>query len=173
MAERTKLVTGVREALKRLETKDFSSRSAYQKLINNAEDCLFAIYKAGLSLINFTQEEKLEFGILLQQALPAIGCRISYIVSNFPPGSLRSSKIERSGLQFLFDDYKDFPVSKNNEDGDAYDMSTALSDFREKEDIEAWDDCLKRMVVDDLDPGVGAPQPSTPVVPSTHWWWVF
>ncbi|CAG7833430.1 unnamed protein product [Allacma fusca] len=148
MDKRAKLVTEVIESLKRFGKLNFSSRQEYQKIVDNAEDCLFAIYKAGISQVKFTPEEKTEIGPLVHQSLPALGSRISYIVSHFPPTSVENSKIERSGLQFVLDDFKDLPAST----GSAATIEKDLSDFEIAEDIEGWDDYLKNLVVDYLSP---------------------
>lgn len=161
------MVMDLREALQRIQNFTFSTRSEYQTLMNNVEDCLIVMCKAGVSQINFTPEDKLELGILVQNALPAISSRINYIVSDFPPRDIQSSKYERSGLQFLFDDYKDFPVCRA--EGDASELSQVLSDFKAKEDVDEWDGYLRRFFVDHFDPSTGTPQ-SSPNVPLSHWW---
>ena len=169
MADRTKLVTGIRDALKKFETQDFDSKSRYQTGFHYARDVLFAFYKAGVSRIPLTQEEKLQFAQLLQPALPALGCRICYIVSAFPPNGLESSKAERSGLQFLFDYFTDCTTSKTDDD-DGSSIIEDLNKFREEQDVDEWDEFLKSDFVDYLDPGIGLSKYSTPDVPPHHWW---
>ena len=162
------LVDGMRKALKKIETGDFSSRSGYQRIIDNAADLLFAVFEVGTAQIALTLEDKMEFAPMIQEALPAIGCRICCIVLDFPPGGLDSSKIERSGLQFIFDYFKDFP-QKNTDDA-ASSITQDLEELWEEQDVDEWDEFLGGITTEYMDPGVGLSKYETPAVPHHHWW---
>ena len=168
MDERAELVDGMRQALKKLETRDFSSRSGYQRIINNAEDLLFAVFEVGAAQIALTLEEKMEFAPMIQDALSAIGFRVCRIVLDFPPGGLDSSKIERSGLQFIFDYFKDFP--QQNTDDEASSITQDLEEFWEEQDVDEWDEFLDGITTEYMDPGIGLSTYETPDVPQHHWW---
>ena len=159
MADRTELVDGLRVALKKLESQDFSLRTGYQSILHDAEDLLFAFFEFGSSGSTLTQEEKVEFAPLIQQALLAIGFRVSYVVGVFPSAGLESSYIERSGLQYIFDHFKGLPMAGITQD---------LKNFEKEESIDVWDGCLQEY---SDDPGFTVTEDFKSKLPRSHYWW--
>lgn len=170
MTDRVKLVTSIVENLKVLANPSFSNNANIATMSSAAENLLLAIYKAGVSKINYTLEEKKNIGPLVPPALQALGYRLFTLENGFGSGPVDSSRIERSGFQFLLDDFKDFPISFEEK---SQTLETALKEFVDHEDFESLDERLKTSVLDPyVDDGVRSQSFEEEIakLPSTHWW---
>lgn len=170
MTDREKLLTAVVENLKLLANCSFSNNANIAKTSSLAEDTLFAIYKAGVSKVKYTPEEEKTIGPLVPLALQALGYRVFNLENNFGSESVDSCRIERSGLQFLLDDFKHFPASSEDK---SQTLEKTLKEFTDREDIESLDERLKSPVFDPyIDDGVRSKTFKEEIakLPSTHWW---
>lgn len=172
MTAREKLLTAVVENLKLLANSSFSNDANIAKTSSLAENSLVAIYKAGVSKVNYTPEEKKTIGPLVPLALQALGYRVFNLDNNFGSETVDSCRIERSGLQFLLDDFKDFPASSEDQ---SHTLEKVLKEFADREDIESLDERLKSSVFDPyIDDGVRSQSFEDEIaqLPSTHWWFL-
>jgi hypothetical protein len=171
MAERGKLVSDVIQGLRALQDCKFTSLEDCRRNSFEAEKLLVRLYKAGIAGVKYTKEEGDIIGPLVPGALDVLGLRVDDILICFPPTSVTSSKVERSGLQFLLDDCKDFPASSSNK---TKTLEEPIQTFLDRQDIEGWD---KRLKDAEYDPVTEAAWPADSIkevvdkIPSTHHWW--
>lgn len=170
MTNREKLLSAIVQDLKVLAKSSFNNSANIAKTSSAAENFLFSIYKAGVSGIDYTPEEKKTIGPLIPPALQALGYRVFTLDNSFGSVSVDSCRIERSGLQFLLDDFKDFPASAEDK---SQTLENVLKEFVDREDIESLDEHLKSSVFDPyIEDGVRSQTFEEEIgkLPSTHWW---
>lgn len=168
MANRLTPVANVIAALEDLHKTGFDhSQAGFQRSAHQAATLLRALYKVHTSGAEYTRKDKERVGPLVEPALSAITNWIGLTVDRFPPHrNIAHSKRERSGLQFLLDDYKDFPSVGSKT------IADSLKSFRISADIEEWDEKLK-------DPSFTADfeivefdltEDEKLKLPQSHWW---
>lgn len=169
MTDREKLLTAIVQYLKALANASFSNNANIAKTSSTAEDLLYAIYKAGVSEINYTPAEQKTIGPLVPPALQALGYRVFTLDNSFGSSSVDSCRIERSGLQFLLHDFKDFPASSED---NSQTLEKVLKEFADREDIESLDEHLKSSVFDPYIDGDRSQSFEEEIakLPLTHWW---
>uniref|UniRef100_A0A1B6KIZ3 Uncharacterized protein n=1 Tax=Graphocephala atropunctata TaxID=36148 RepID=A0A1B6KIZ3_9HEMI len=169
MAEAGKIVKKIIEGLKTLANSRFESNADCLKISSTAEDLLFTVYKAGVSNTAYTFEEKLIIGPLIPPALQGLGYKLSTLQSSFSSHSVDAMRIQRSGLQFFIDIFKDFPSSSEKSET----LEDTLKEFVEREDLDGLDECLRTAefdsYTDDSERSAGL-QAEIAKLPSTHWW---
>lgn len=168
MADRQKLVTLTIKAFKELQGCDEDLTLTHiEEISYQAASLLRTIYTVELLGVKFTRTEREIIGPLVKSALFAIENWIDLSADSFPPHyNLAHSKRERSGLQFLLDNYADFPT------GESETVADLLGNLRETTDLEGWDKRLHRapfsvnfdIVEFDI------PDQEKLRLPRTHWW---
>ncbi|KAG8271669.1 hypothetical protein J6590_057689 [Homalodisca vitripennis] len=172
MTETDKIVKRIIEGLKIIGNSKFDNKADLLKILSNAEDLLFAVYKAGVLNTAYTLEEKRTIGPLVPIALQALGYKLSTLENSFSSHSIDAVRIQRSGLQFFIDTFKDFPLS--TEDKPAT-LEETLKEFVEREDLNGLDDCLRTAEFDcysDDSERSANLQAEISKLPSTHWWFI-
>lgn len=121
--------------------------------------CIFDIEIAGLQ---FTRDESELAGPLLKDCLTCLddwtsSSQMTYsgVASDFSP--------MRSGLQFLLDNYKDFP------DGWGGTLGSHLEEFESGSDLIEWDEEFR-----ELEPQATKCEYFDSIrdkIPDSHWWW--
>ncbi|KAG8271667.1 hypothetical protein J6590_057687 [Homalodisca vitripennis] len=170
MSEPGKIVKRITEGLKIIGNSKFDSKADLVKTSSTAEDLLFAFYKAGVLNIAYTLEEKRTIGPLVQPALQGLGYKLSTLQSSFSSHSTDAVRIQRSGLQFFIDTFKDFPASTDDKSAT---LEETLKEFVEHEDLDGLDDCLRTAEFDcysDDSERSATLQAEISKLPSTHWW---
>lgn len=98
---------------------------------------LRALYNVGIHGEKFTPEDRITIGSAFTSASFAIGYWVSSTVDEFPPhNNIAHSRRERSGLQFLLDNYIGFTPEEWKK------LSLLLQNFNDKEEMEEWDKLL-------------------------------
>lgn len=85
-----------------------------------------------------TPEEQQKIGPLIKASLPVIGSLVSDCVNTFSSHRAHESKILRSGLQFMLEDYKNFlistPATTSKESQKSETLKICFKEFCEAED---------------------------------------
>lgn len=170
MTDRGKIVTKVVEGFKALANCQYNDKADFAKISSTAEDLLFAVYKAGVSNVVYTDIEKRTIGPLVPSAIQGLGYQLSELQTSFSSQSIDSVRIQRSGFQFLIDELKNFPAKTEDK---SKSLDETLREFMEREDVEGLDERLKTA---EFDPYSDDSERSTRLqaeiakLPSTHWW---
>ena len=170
MTDRGKIVSKIIEGFKALANSQLDDKADFVKISSTAEDLLFAVYKAGVSNIVYTDNEKRTIGPLVPSAMQGLGYQLSDLQISFSSQSIDSVRIQRSGFQFLIDIFKDFPAKTEDK---SISFEESLKEFVEREDVEGLDERLKTA---EFDPYSDDSERSTMLqaeivkLPSTHWW---
>lgn len=170
MADHSKIIKRIIEGLKTLANSQFDSEEEFVKISTIATNILFEVYKAGVSNTTFTSEEKRTIGPLIPLALQGLAYKLSILHVSFSSNSIDSLRIQRSGLQFFIDIFKDFPASTEDE---SESLEKILKEFLEREGVDALDDRLRTAEFDPYcDDGERSAslQAEIAKLPSTHWW---
>lgn len=170
MAARDKIIEKIIERLKTLAKSKFSCKEELRVVKVAAQDFFFEVFEVGISNTTFTYEEKRTIGPLVPPALRDLGYGLTILEGMFSSGSIDSARIERSGLQFFIDTFKDFPAS--TEDG-SESLEKTIDEFLYHEDVDAIDRHLKTAAsFDDCFDFPRSPSFEAEIakLPSTHWW---
>ena len=130
------------------------------------DEILNLLFKIGKNKIEFSEEERKVIGPLMEEIIQNIDNFISVMITSDPEAELRNL-IRRSGIQFLLDNFNEFPVTADEVLGDS------LKIIQESENLEEFDESL----MTDHPLGLGY-VPFSPAelkrpegVPETHKWW--
>lgn len=133
-----------------------------------AERVFFDIYDLGISGHVFSEDEKNELGPLLGIVMPNLEFCIRREYFHFPTSSYKSACYVRSGLQYLRDNYRDFP----NLDGT---LDTAIREWLDDSavDYEEYDDWFKVFRGDpyEYDIHFGSEDEDADSRDPSHTWW--
>jgi len=162
---REQLVRNVIGALRKLESANLRSDFNADFHYMSCEQFLLTIYYAGINNVCYTNAEKLEIGPLFHRTRRYVSFLLGCCEYGFLTTPITYSKLERSGLEFLMNDYSDFPAEKEG-------TKTLKEDFeeiKEFDDVEGWDILFKQYTPD----GLYFPEsaPPDPRVPRSHFWW--
>lgn len=130
------------------------------------DEILGLLFKIGKNKIEFSEEERKVIGPLMKEIIQNIDNFISVMITYDPEAEL-DNLIRRSGIQFLLDNFKEFPVTANEVLGDS------LKIIQESENLEEFDE----KVMTDHPLGLGyvifepADLKRPEGVPETHKWW--
>lgn len=160
------------QLLKSLKNAKFTPHSEYLKTVFQVDEVLDCFFQIEVSKTKFGPSEQNVIGPLIVEALRAIGTWVSHSVDEIHEGIIENYKIERSGLEFLLDRYREFP------DGRGSRLVYAFEDFKATEDVEGWDEQFKN-VNNSYDPNLYYKTSDEPTlnaqelkqVPESHWWW--
>nr|XP_034837772.1 uncharacterized protein LOC117994002 [Maniola hyperantus] len=161
MTDRGKVVKKIIERLDTLAKSQFDSASDLMKISLTTEDLLYAVYKAGVSNVAYTLEESQTIGFLVAAALQGLGYQVSTLHNTFSSTSIDSVRIQRSGLQFFIDTFKDFSADSSET------LEKTLKEFVEREDVDGLDERLRTA---EFDPYCDDGELRRAKLPSTHWW---
>ncbi|CAF1125983.1 unnamed protein product, partial [Brachionus calyciflorus] len=135
------------------------------------QDVLVAAFQTGIAKIDFKDDERRIIGSLIKDVIKKIDEFIFEVGYSFEHNEASNCMVFRSGLQFMFDNFKSFPVSQSEtlEDTFKYFNNTesietldeALHKWKENTDSLAFDD----IIFDKED----ITRPND--VPSSHIWW--
>ena len=162
---REQLVRNVIRALRKLENLNMRPDIETKFHYTVCEQFLLTIYYAGIHNVHYTDAEKLEIGPLFHRIRGYISFLVGSCEYGFYTTAITYSKLERSGLEFLMNDYSDFPAEKEG-------TKTLKEDFeeiKEFDDVEGWDILFKEYTPDDCYFPESAPP--DPRVPRSHFWW--
>ena len=163
----TVLVNLLRELL--AAAKD-SGETCSPKLAHRAEDVLVKFFEIGKKRSSFTADEKRTVGPLIKAVLPALELKVDREIRRFPTTAFETVCACRSGLQYLLDDYRDFPTSA--EKGSIILLAEDLEKFAESLDLEEYDDSFRNYQVNEFDPAIDVSAEITKVLKSHWWWWL-
>lgn len=76
-------------------------------------DIFYDLYEIGIAKQDFTEEEKRTIGNLFASVMPKLEVCIDREIFQFPTSSFKAACIIRSGLQYLVENYTDFPTGDN------------------------------------------------------------
>lgn len=154
------------ECLQDLKTVDYSDTTKAQFLVSRAEDALNYIYLIGLKQKSFTSEEKRTFGPLIARSVKALQINIESTAYLYRTRLDNSVLMKRSAIQFLIDNYSQFPVGN----------STLAEKFQEV-DIQESVGILDKLIdkwchMTDSDLGSSDRESAgASKVPESHIWW--
>ena len=130
------------------------------------DEILNLLFKIGKNKIEFSEEERKVIGPLMKEIIQNIDNFISVMITYDPEAEL-DNLIRRSGIQFLLDNFKEFPVTVDEVLGDSLKM------LQESENLEEFDESL--MTDHPLGLGYVIFEPAElkrpEGVPETHKWW--
>lgn len=145
-----------------------SPQVEYLKIIKLVNEYLEILYEIEIQQIKLSESDKNIIGPLIYESLIPLSIWISHTTEDLSKYNLY--KEQRSGLQFLLDNYQDFP------DGTGKLLKDAFKEFLEFENLEGWDEQFKHVCncFDiETDIFVDEPMPDMTYIPETHWWWKF
>jgi hypothetical protein len=151
-----------------LEKENNPTRGTKNYLAEQVFELVFYIGKKG---IEFTEEERKVIGPLIKVIIRFLGIYILRIGWVFVPDFDGYNLLQRSGIQFLLDNFKEFPVINEELLGDS------LKELQDSEGLEIFDETLTYykdnqgfMDFESLPLPLGDPvRPEG--VPETHIWW--
>jgi hypothetical protein len=151
-----------------LKNENNPSRETKNYLAEQVFELVFYIGKKG---IEFTEEERNVIGPLIKEIIRFLGIYILRIGWIFVPDFDGYHLLQRSGIQFLLDNFKEFPVTNEELLGDS------LKELQDSEELEIFDERLAAYNKENppLDyesfpmPLVDPVRPEG--VPETHFWW--
>lgn len=155
----------LKEILKELKTAKLIPKEDKIKTLHLAELVWLYLFEIGRKKIIFTESEKKEIGPLIDYALPILSLEIGYCIDRFETSLSESTLIERSGIEFLLIDYKDFPAADGRNK-----LEKRLEEFKRKTDFEE----LTATLVNWIEGPAGPLDFTGPVpdgVPESHHWW--
>lgn len=123
------------------------------------------VYKIAISDYKFTSEEKSDIGKLLVNSVSNLQFYLSLRVDDYDSHSGLIARHDRSSLQFLLDNYKDFQLP----DGER--LQTYLDNLIDPEDLKQWDRYLLNYIDGEEDAIVDISSKEFSRIPETHWWW--
>lgn len=130
-------------------------------------EIVFNIGKSGLAVI---EEDRVIIGPLIKEIIPALDNCLFDLGLKFDPDRGQYNLVLRSGVQYLLDNFKDFPVAENQVLGEF------LKTIQDSESLQTFDEELfswrDNPTVSLESISHSASDLSRPVgVPETHRWW--
>lgn len=145
------------------------NQSKFVKL--DVQDALVTIFQIGMAKVDFKEDERRVIGSLLKDVIKPIDDFIFGAGYSFEHNDASNNLVFRSGLQFMLDDFKSFPVSQNET------LEDRFKYFKNIESIKTLDEALQNwkkstyslgetdIIFDKED--ITRPKE----VPSSHTWW--
>lgn len=137
----------------------------------NVKNVLKKAYAVGIAKIEFQDDERRAIGSLIKDVIKPIDECIFNIGYSFEHNYAPLNLVLRSGLQFMFDNFKTFPTSQNET------LEETFKYLKDSESIETLDEALEHwktsdapLVEDDFilkSEDITRPKE----VPSSHIWW--
>lgn len=124
--------------------------------LEHASSALCQIYLVESKGVVMNDRDKSIVGPLIYEALDSFG---SWLISSENEMGLDYFQQERSGIQFMLDRYRDFPINEGSKT-----LAEAFDYFVQYEDLEEFDRAYERHPNYD-------PCEIPEGVPQTHWWW--
>jgi hypothetical protein len=112
------------------------------QLYDKAEELFMMLCQVYENHIIFSEVDRRALGPLLRTSLPALVLRVQEDGKYFTDKRLTHACKVRSGLQFLLDDYGDFPAESHHDEGDGREKETlakALSEHLQHMDLVEYD----------------------------------
>lgn len=137
----------------------------------NVREVLYLTYETGIVNINFKPDERQLIGSLIKDVIKPIDGCIFNIGYSFERNNVASNLVLRSGLQFMLDNFKNFPVSQNET------LEETFKYFKDTESIETIDDALRcwknsNIPLTEEDATINENEITKPKdVPNSHTWW--
>lgn len=162
MSLKAKLV----QCLKDLKDVNYTDRINARKSDAKAENALNLIYQAGIRQTIFTSEEEKTLGALLATAIKPIKVNIEGTACVYRTRLDNSVLKKRSALQFLIDNYGQFPVGNST-------LIKVLKDEDIEESVKILNDLIDNLCdLSDSDEGSSDRESAgSKKVPLSHTWW--
>lgn len=158
------------EKARLLATSSITTKSDLYRIAHETSRLLILVFRLSKSAVSFNEEERRELGPVLAAALPKIAQGVEQEFVALGPEQLSTARIFRSGLQFLIDDFRTFPVI--NAQGKEQTLQSILETLAKSEemvgideDLQRWNDAFPDMLVADDE------KPDLTGVPISHRWW--
>ncbi|CAG5097939.1 Protein of unknown function [Cotesia congregata] len=162
------LIRKLVDCLQEVKAIDYTDTSKAQVRLNKnkAENALNLIYQIGLKEETFTTEEKGIIGNLLADTIEYLQVNIENTANVYRTRLSNSVLRKRSAVQFLLDNYSQFPVGN----------STLADKFREvniEESVEILDDIIDKWhdMTDSDEDSSDRESAGANEVPESHTWW--
>ena len=127
-------------------------------------DVFYNLYEVGLVRVEIVDHtDRNSIASLLKTVLPNMKTFVEDETDTFPSTTFECSCVVRSGLQFLLDNYRDFPT-----------LNKSLEEFKSSLDLEEFDDCFENYTPGIFDISIDLQLVSTQIekLPSHHYrWW--
>ncbi|CAF0733388.1 unnamed protein product [Brachionus calyciflorus] len=132
-------MTGKREAIVKnfINALNVLKKKPFRDSQFNVSDILIAAYDVGRNNIEFEDDERRIIGPLIKDLIKPIDEYIFSIGYSFDHNYTGSNLILRSGLQFILDNCKSFPVSQSET------LEDTFSYLQQTESIQTLDEALK------------------------------
>ena len=135
------------------------------KLDHYAEKVFRTLFKIGQSHYRFTDDDQKTLGPLMETALPQLIHKIHSEIIGFLTPSFVTICTIRSGLQYLLDDYTQFPTSTGNLEASLKRMMSGVDmleyDYNLKHyELEPYDFYDDKEISHEIQ-----------LAPRSHWWW--
>lgn len=166
MVDIMSLKTQLIRCLQDLKDVDYTERDNARKSNAKAETALNLIYQTGIKQTNFTVEEKQTLGVLLAAAIKPIKINIEGTACVYRTRLDNSVLMKRSALQFLIDNYGQFPVNDSV-------LIRALHAANIEQSVKIIDDLIDSVYdLSDSDEGSSDRElAGAKNVPPSHIWW--
>lgn len=162
MAIKEKLV----ESLQELQNVEYTNSDVSRSSNAKADKALNLIFQVGRKRVDFTEEEKRQIGNLVVDVIKPIKMNIVSTGCRDRSRLDTSVLMKRSALQFLVEDYGQFPARDTS-------LSNELEQANIKESIKILDDLIEYWRdLSDSDEGKSDREAAgASDMPSTHTWW--
>lgn len=137
----------------------------------NVGDVLKTAYETGRAKIDFKDDERQTIGSLIKDVIKPIDECIFKIGYNFEHNNAAYNLVLRSGLQFMLDNFKNFPVSQNES------LEDTFKYLKDTESIQTLDEAIQNWKASNTplkeeDLTYNEEEITRPNdVPSSHSWW--
>lgn len=178
---REKIMTGRRDLVVRKLINALAELKAgppLQNVENKVRYVLEAAYETGISRIEFNDEERRQIGLLIKDVIKPIDQCLFEVGYSFDHNQAASNLVLRSGLQFMLDNFKNFPISDDNSEKNNETLEdTSFAYLRDTSSIETFDQALINWKTNsgsltEVDITFESEEISRPLnVPESHTWW--
>ncbi|GBP13551.1 hypothetical protein EVAR_6900_1 [Eumeta japonica] len=153
------------QTLQELKRARYNSRTAAGQSHADAEKVLNLIYELGRDRFLFTQSQKQEIGCLLGETIKPIKFNIEHTACKFRTRLESAILRKRSALQFLYDDYGNFPAGSSL-------LAKKFEEANLRESVQVLDDIIRKWSdAEDSDEGQSDRETQIRGIPSSHSWW--
>lgn len=121
-----------------LKSSGFKSDEEELRTVNLCETTWFILFLIGIQKVPFNENEKKRFGPLIESVLNKLEFSLSQYIDGYEPGTSDVSLVVRSAVEFLMNDYRNFP----NKNGQLLFLN--LDDFKTSESVDELTDAINR-----------------------------
>ncbi|CAH0731674.1 unnamed protein product, partial [Brenthis ino] len=162
------LIRKLVDCLQEVKTIDYTDTSKDQVRLNKykAENVFNLIYQIGLRKESFTTEEKRTIGNLLADTIGYLLINIESTANVYRTRLSNSVLKKRSAVQFLIDNYSQFPVGNSN-------LADKFRKVNIEESVEILDDIIDKWhdMTDSDEDSSDKESAGANEVPESHTWW--